>query len=232
MPKNHITTGPVSAASRMAATLSFSATSLFLVLLTALHFIKPEIDPSWRMISEYEIGRHGWIMQGAFLCLAFSCVALFVAVRSQTRTIGGRIGLTLLLLGAAGMTIAAFNVTDPMTTPKDEMTAHGNLHGLGFMPGVPSLTIAALLISFSLRRDAAWASARRMLLWTAQLPWVSLAGLIVTIMVLLPKNDGKFGPSVVVGWPNRLYIVACCVWLMAVAWRTTKLRTESLTRTN
>jgi Protein of unknown function (DUF998) len=42
-----------------------------------LHVLKPEMDPSWHMISEYALGRHGWIMRLAFISLAISCVALF-----------------------------------------------------------------------------------------------------------------------------------------------------------
>ena len=34
------------------AKFSLGMTVLFLVLLTVLHFIKPEIAPSWRFISE------------------------------------------------------------------------------------------------------------------------------------------------------------------------------------
>jgi len=221
------TSKPITAISETAARLSVGAARLslagaatFLALLTLLHFIKPEFDPSWNMISEYEIGQYGWVMQLAFLCVALSCVSLVVAIRSQAQTMGGWIGLALLLVAAIGMTIAAIGVTDPITTPKEEMTAHGNLHALGFMLGVPSLTIAAVLVSLSLGRNPAWSPARRALLWTAHLPWVSLLAMIATLLVLLPRNGGKFGPSVVIGWPNRLYMVACCAWLMTVAWST------------
>jgi hypothetical protein len=37
------------------ATIVFAA--MFLALLILLHVLKPEFDPTWRMISEYEIGR-------------------------------------------------------------------------------------------------------------------------------------------------------------------------------
>ena len=217
------TSKPLPAISETAARVSFAAAATFLVLLAVLHFIKPEFDPSWNMISQYEIGRYGWVMQLAFLSLALSCLTLVVAIHSQVRTIWGRIGLALLLVTAIGMTIAAINVTDPITTPRAEMTAHGNLHGLGFILGVPSQMIAAVLISLSLRRNAAWLPARRALLWTAQLPWVSVVAMVVTLMVLLPRHGGKFGPGVVVGLPNRLYIIACCVWLMTVAWNAIQL---------
>jgi Protein of unknown function (DUF998) len=101
------------ARSRTAARLSVGASTLFLVLLVALHVIKPEVDPSWQMISEYAIGRYGWIMTLAFLALTVSYVALFIAIRSQLRTIVGRIGLALLLVSAVGLAIGGIFTTDP-----------------------------------------------------------------------------------------------------------------------
>jgi hypothetical protein len=206
-----------------AAKLSFAAAGVFLTLLVALHFIKSDFNPWWNMISQYEVGRYGWIMQAAFLCIALSCIGLAVSVRSQARTIGGRIGLVLLLIAATGMVIAAFNITDPITTLKADFTDHGRRHGLGFALGVPGFTIAAVLLSLSLRRNEAWSSARRALLWTAQLPWVSLAAMVATVLVFLPRNGGRFGPGVLVGFPNRLYMVASCAWLMTVAWHALRL---------
>jgi hypothetical protein len=224
MQKNKITTKPLTAFSEAAAKLSFAAAALFLVLLAALHFIKPEFDPSWRFISEYEIGRYGWVMQGAFISQAISCVALFVAIQSQVRTMGGRIGLALLLLSATGLTIAAIGVADPITATKDQLTAHGNLHGLGATLGIPSLPIAAVLISLSLGRNQAWLAARRSPLWAAHLTWISVLVMFVTLLVLLPQNGGKFGPHVIIGWPNRLVVLTYCGWLMLVAWHAIKLR--------
>jgi hypothetical protein len=89
---------PVTAVSRTAALLSFAGAAAFVVLLVALHFIKPGLDPSWHFISEYAMRRYGWKMVLAFLSLALSYVSLFVAIRSQLRTIVGRIGLALLLI--------------------------------------------------------------------------------------------------------------------------------------
>jgi hypothetical protein len=117
-------------------------------------------------VANIEIGRYGWVMQVAFISWAVSCVALFVAVLSQVRTIGGWIGLASLLLSATGLIIAAFGVSDPPTATKDQLTAHGKLHGLGPMLGIASLPIAAVLTSLSLARNQGWFSARRSFLWS------------------------------------------------------------------
>lgn len=62
------------------ATISFYAGIAFLVILACLHFLKPEISPMWRMISEYEIGKFGFLMsiaffagEWAFYCLPAKC---------------------------------------------------------------------------------------------------------------------------------------------------------------
>ncbi len=110
------TAKPVAAISRTAALVSLGAAVAFVVLLAALHVIKPELDPSWHFISEYAIGDYGWVMVLVFLSLALSYVTLFVAIRSQTQTIVGKIGLALLLVSALGLTIAAVFTTDPITT--------------------------------------------------------------------------------------------------------------------
>src|SRR5215213_558078 len=169
MTEDTATARPMTAIPLTAARLSFAAATIFLVLLAALHLIKPELDPSWRMISEYEIGRYGWVMVLAFLSLAFSCISLFVALRSQVRTVGGKIGLALLLVSALGMTIGAIFTSDPVPASQDELTTHGNLHGLAALLGIPSFPIAAALISWSLARNQAWSPARRPLLWTVGL---------------------------------------------------------------
>lgn len=223
MAKDTATAGPVTAISQTAARLSFAAAVTFLVLLAALHLIKPELDPSWRMVSEYEIGRYGWVMVLAFLSLTLSCVALFIAIRSQIRTLGGYIGLAFLLVSALGMTIAAIFTADPITASQDELTTHGTIHALGGLLGIPGFPIAATLTSLSLARNRAWSPARRSLLWAVGLVWISLLMFILFMAIMLPQSGGEFGPEVLIGWPNRLFVVANSAWLMIVAWRAARL---------
>src|SRR3989304_3676603 len=97
------TAKPVAAIPLTAARLSFAAAAASLVLLAALHVISPEIDPSWRMVSEYALGNYGWVLALMFLTWALSCVALFLAIKSHIRTVGGKIGLGFLLAAAVGM---------------------------------------------------------------------------------------------------------------------------------
>lgn len=189
--------------------------------------IKPEIDPSWRFISEYAIGTYGWVMVLAFLSFALSYVALFMAIRSQLQTIGGRIGLASLLTSAAGLTIAAIFTTDPITTSHEALTTSGKPHDLGGTLGI-GMSIAAAVVSWSLARSQAWSLARRSILGVAGLAVIGFLVSFVSLRAMLSQSSGTFGPEVLVGWPNRLEVLGYCVWLMVVAWHALQLsRKES-----
>src|ERR671910_539948 len=218
MTEDTATPKPVTVVSRTAALLSFAGAATFVVLLAALHFIKPELDPSWHFISEYAIGEYGWIMVLAFLSLALSHVSLFVAIRSQLRTIGGRIGLAFLLVSAFGLTIAAVLTTDPITVSEDAVTTEGTLHNLGGTLGI-AMSFAAALVGWKPARNPVWSSARRPLLWVTGLALVAFVVSFFSLGVMVSQSGGKFGPDVPVGWPNRFEIASYSVWLMVVAWQ-------------
>lgn len=195
------------AISLTAAHVSLASAVATIVLLAALHILSPEFDPSWRMVSEYALGGYGWVLSLMFLTWALSCISLFFAIRSQIHTSGGKIGLGLLLVSAVGMVMAAI------------FDVRHSLHGLATMIGNPPFLIAAILISITLIREPAWASVRRSLLWTANLPWMSVALMVAMLFMGLSQSGGEFGPGVLIGWPNRLAVVTYCVWLIVVARR-------------
>ena len=225
MTENTALAKPVTAIPQTAARLSFAGAATFLVLLTALHFIKPELDPSWHFISEYAIGEYGWIMVLAFLSLALSYVALFVAIRSQVGTVVGKIGLALLLVSALGLIIAAVFTTDPTTVSKNAATTEGSLHNLGGTLGI-AMPFAAALVGWTLSRNAAWSSAKRPLLWATAVALVAFIVSFVSMGVMVSQSGGRFGPDVLVGWPNRIEILAYSVWLMVMAWQAVRVRAQ------
>ncbi|MBL0347015.1 hypothetical protein [Candidatus Villigracilis affinis] len=91
------------------------------------------------------------------------------------------------------------------------------LHGLSAMIGIPSLSIAAMLISVALVRTEPWSIARTSLLWTANLTWVSilLMGIAFAVMMATYAQAGgdmsanaevvttlPKGVIALVGWAN------------------------------
>jgi hypothetical protein len=216
MPAQSLSAASPVAIPRQLALTSLAGAATFLILLVLLHFVTPELSPSWRFVSEYAIGENGWIMVLAFLSLSLSAATVGLTVRSQVTSRGGRIGVVLLYIVALSMLVAGIFAMDPITATKDQLTTHGNLHGLASMIGIPGFPIAAVLISRSLARNTAWSESRSAMRWTAHLTWISLVVMYATIGLTLP-GAGKFGPDVPIGWPNRILVVAYCVWLIVVA---------------
>jgi hypothetical protein len=193
------------------ARVSFAAGVTSLLSLAALHVLSPEFDPSWRMVSEYALGRYEWVLALMFVSQAVSSIALFFAIRSQISTVGGKIGLFFLLAAGLGLTLAAiFDWTSP-------------LHGLAAMIGIPSQALAALVLSVSLSRRQPRIFSKKPWLVTANLVWISLVVMQVLLFTGLARTGGEFGPDVLVGWPNRILIVAYCAWLLTTASQASRL---------
>ena len=211
-----------------ATQLAIVATAAVLVLLASLHILSPEFDPSWRMVSEYANGEYAWVLSLMFISWALGSWALAFAIRPQVRTRAGKIGLIFLIAAGIGEAMASvFDINHP-------------LHGLASMIGISSLPVAAMLISVSLSRTQEWSAAKKTLLWTANLTWVSVLLMAVTFAILISTfmqagGDTTAGiaptvlpPGVIglVGWANRLLIIFYCAWVMTVAWQALKLRKQ------
>jgi len=208
---------PVTPAVAAAAVLTLVSGAILVILLSALHFLKPDLDPSWQMISEYALGSYGWVMTVCFLAWGLAAASLFAALLSQARTIAGRIGLGFLLLGATGPILSGIFPMDPLATPAGSVTASGSLHSLGASLS-DGISIAAILLTVSLgRSNQNWKSARGPLIWTTSLLWVGAIGLTVSMAVLLPQHGGQLGPEVPIGWQGRFVVLTHAAFLMATA---------------
>lgn len=202
----------------VAAWVAFASTSMFVVLLLLLHVVKSDLDPSWHFISEYAIGKHGWIMQVAFLVLALANVALFVAIRNWMQGLWGRIGSFLFLIGTIGTVLGGVFITDPINTAPEAATTSGNLHNLGGGLGLAGF-LGTLVYSAQLLRSAPWKSARRSILLATSILILGFLVSFVAIVAIATQHGGVFGPNTTVGWPNRIGILSGCAWLMIVSWR-------------
>lgn len=58
--------------SQPAAKLAIAAVITYQLMLFGLIFARPDMDPSWRALSEYALGPRGWMMSAAFLLGALS----------------------------------------------------------------------------------------------------------------------------------------------------------------
>ena len=211
--------------STKAARLAMGAIVAYQLLLIALIFLRPDLSPSWHTISEWAIGRYGWMMSGAFLISALSYGALFGMLRTQLRGAIGRVGLDLLLLCVVGAAGVGLFTTDPMPM-QFPLSTRGTLHVIFGTTQLVLLPFSALLINLSLaRQNPAWAIARRALLRTAGLPLFGFAGFVVySAIFVFPLGPGAYGPGVNIGWPPRFAFFTYMLWVVSLGWHAIKCR--------
>jgi Protein of unknown function (DUF998) len=206
-------------AARMAIVGSIAAVGV----LGSLHLLSPEFDPSFRMISEYALGRHGAVLSWMFAIWGVSTWALAFAIWPDVPTTRGRLGTWCLLAAGSGEVLAAvFDVT------------HELGHGVAGLLGIVGLPIAAVLVTVSLEGRWVWQHAGAQLRRrSAHATWIAVLLLLVTMALMtaqfahvnggrLPQHaprslpPGVWGLS---GWANRLIVLANCWWVAVVAWQ-------------
>ena len=189
--------------------VSLAAGGLFTVLLAGLHLVKPELEPTWRFVSEYALGRAGWMMTCAFISLATSLLAAVVATWRHVHTVAGRIGLVILLVAAVGLLIAAGFETDPINTAADAYTHAGRVHLLG--ASLDYSPIGMQLTGWALSRTPRWRSLRRPLMITAGISLALMVGFTATL-----PHDGQFGPGSYTGLLGRFLLLSYLGWIVVV----------------
>jgi len=185
-----------------------------LAMVALLHVLKPELDPSWRFISEYAIGPLGWLMTLAFLAWAASCLALSMAARPVMTNARGRAGARLLAIVGLALVVAGIFPQDPVTSAPGQGTTAGMLHALASMVGIPGIPIAAMLISSGLPGGLRGGAVRL----AAHLTWISLLLMIAYLAYAVPRAGG-FNASVHAGLMNRLVVLAYIAWQLLLARR-------------
>jgi Protein of unknown function (DUF998) len=189
------------------ARLTVVAAVAYQLLLIALILLRPEIDPARKPISEYAIGRLGWLAVLGFQISAAAYACLVVALRHTLEDRLGRIGMVLLSYCAVATVVVGLCVADPVTTPMTELSVVGRVHVIAGTSAFLLLPLAALMINISLSRTAAWARSRLPLTVTGLLPFIGLVICAVLVATVTPSE----------GWPPRLMFLTYAAWIIAVA---------------
>ena len=188
----------------IAAVTALVAGGVTVGLIAILHVLEPEYDPSWRMISEYSLGRYGWVMRVAFVTMAIglaaTCVALWPFGGAWT------VGLAVVALGGLA---AAFVDADPIMTPRADATRVGRAHtalGAVLLAGFPP---AALLAGVGVAPALGWT--------LAIATTVPAAGLVWFLIAAAPAHGEGGSPEIRIGWPDRFCVLAYLAWVVLAA---------------
>ena len=201
---------------RALAFVAVSGAILAVLLLAALHVLRPDLQPTWHVISEYANGPHGWLMTIAFAALAASCTATVLGIWPLADGWGVKIGLGLIALAAIGLSMAALFPADIVQDPMPAMSWTGTMHGVASMLGNPTLMIGMIVLAYALPGHAPWETAGLPLQIFAHLAWLCFVAMMVGMFVFLPQGTG--GLAALVGYGNRLLVVAYAAWLVIANW--------------
>lgn len=195
------------------AMLSVAAAVTVVVALIALHVASPEFEPSWRMVSEYANGQHKWLLSVLFIAWGVAAWSLAWALSPLFSQPLGKVGLLFLALAGLGPLMAVF------------FDINHRLHGLATLIGVPTLPVAAILLTIAMNRRADIGAPP---FWIAHLTWLSIALMAITLSMLFsaltragvdlsgqtrPLAELPAGVAGYVGWANRLLVFSHMLWI-------------------
>jgi hypothetical protein len=195
------------------ATFAIVGFAYFLVVVVALHFLRPNFNPIHRFVSEYAVGPYGSLMTSAFFGLSLGSLALVIGLSQDvSRSWRSWIGLFFLAVWAVGILIAAiFPVGDRIVLG----TPSGYIHYRASVMSFFSLVFAAILLSWHFKQDERWSSFHRLALVLSVLMLLALIGFF------LSANTAYGGLS------QRILISMFLTWLLLTAARLRHIDTGS-----
>jgi Protein of unknown function (DUF998) len=189
-------------------TIVFGVISI--LCLIALHFTSTEFKPNFRMVSEYALGKHKWLLTIFFFCWGLCSISSGFMLWNVVTSGWAKFGVVLLFVSGIGAIMGGL------------FDVQHKLHGLSFGIGVPFLPIGALLISYHLIKKAEWQNHSTSLLLSSHSIWISLIFMAVSMFLLFstlktagivygpdspPLTDLPKGVIGISGWANRLLVL-------------------------
>jgi hypothetical protein len=186
------------------AFLTIVGIAVYLVNLTALHFLRPDVNPMLEPISTYgAVGPYGFLFVTALLGSVLAAFALMVGLYLGIAP-PGRSYVGLFLLGLYGISelMAAIFALDV----GGEATMAGTIHNIVGNISFFAFPIGVILLSLGMGKDERWRSFRRTALA------VSLLVVLTVILTMVASNIGLgFGVT------QRLANVTALGWMLVVA---------------
>lgn len=189
---------------RRSAEIAVGCFGYFGLVLVLQHGLRPDYTPVDHMISDYAVGRFGWIMTTAFVALALGCLTLGLGMAlAGPRSLPGRAAVLFLWITTLGLLVTATFPTDLETAAT---TTTGNIHTASFLVNVISMILCSLLFAISFYQSGAWSGYRHVGMTMA------IALLAAFILQFLTLHRGA--PY---GLTNRLFVAVLMIWLLATA---------------
>lgn len=202
------------------AMLSIAGSAISLLCLMALHFASPEFKPGWRMISEYALGKHKWVLTTFFYAWGIASITTAVLLWNIVEGTWAHLGAIFVFITGIGAIMGGlFDIKH-------------KYHGLAFGIGIPFLPVGALLIAYHLIQKPLWNDYKLALLLSGHAVWFSLVLMALSMMLIFsgfkkagyamgpneepPKElpEGVIGLN---GYMNRFLVLCYIGWNVVIA---------------
>jgi hypothetical membrane protein len=202
------------------AILTITTAILSLLCLVVLHFVSPEFKPGWRMISEYALGKHKWLLTSFFLLWGLSSICLSILLWDVVSSPVAKIGILFLLISGIGEIMGGL------------FDVNHKHHGLAFLLGVPALPVAALILGYHLINLEGWNHHASAIILSSHSTWISLIIMAVAMGIMFagfkksgipmdknapPPDKVPDGVIALGGYANRLLVLCYILWLIVIA---------------
>src|SRR5688572_23636718 len=150
---------------RTLARASIASAILFLVIVVALLFLAPEVDPLQYGISFYALTDFPVLIGVAIVLISLSAICLGIGLWPNLTPGSGRVGAGLLIgWGILSIPAGVFPLDPPDTVPTLSGTIH-NIAGLSFLLAIPAVLLVEFITGFPNRSTGT----RKATYWLASL---------------------------------------------------------------
>ncbi|HEY6901095.1 MAG TPA: DUF998 domain-containing protein [Puia sp.] len=178
--------------------------------LLLLHVLRPDYTLRTHMISDYAVGRYGWVMTTWFIAMSSGCLMLvFGLAGSGLKTVWFKIGAGLMCVASIGLVISALFPTD---LEEATSTQTGNIHAISFFINIVSIIFSAAFLTVGFRSHPLWRSFQG-------------TAVVLTLLVFIAFFIQFFTlhRGAPYGLTNRLFVVVLFAWFLITSMRLRRL---------
>ena len=187
------------------AWVGIAGTVFFTLAVIGLHFLRPDYNPVTRFMSEFAVGRYGYVMTIAFFALGLGSLALALGIRRGVAPSRAKsAGSFLLGIFGIGVFLAGIFPTDLQGSPA---TTAGTIHDTASLISFVVLISAIFLNSRGFKRDLAWTS------YHAASLVMGFAALVTFVLFFISFNSGWLGIG------QRAFAAVILLWLLSTGVR-------------
>jgi len=192
---------------RLSGVIGVAGVAYFVATFVVLHFVQWGLNPAEHFISEYALGRLGWLVTLAFLVVGVGTLALARGLHRSFEP-GELVATPVALITIAGISFIVLGIfkIDPLL--EDGTTAYtpaGIAHLVAGLVLFLGLVVGAFVLRGVFAGDARW--------WGLEEATLRLAlGMLVASVVMVAV------PQQMVGLAQRAVVAIMLTWLAVLGW--------------